>query len=175
MKKIGYKIGCMIAVLALIFGFNALVSMKNLRQIEMSGQVISENYMQMQKEFADLGMCFERSQKYANIIVLVDYDRFGEIAKGIIPQLQSDLAFAQQKIETIQQIAEYIGNSDVLAAWGEYHSYVEEMYQSMLKMQDMVIAGRQEDAITTLGHLLTIFDSKWQNFCVAKKLMPMLV
>ena len=32
---------------------------------------------------------------------------------------------------------------------------------------------KREDISDALGHLLMIFDAKWQNFCVRKIPMPM--
>lgn len=34
---------------------------------------------------------------------------------------------------------------------------------------------KREDISDALGHLSMIFDAKWQNFCVRKIPMPMLV
>lgn len=100
MKRIGTKVFGMIVVLALIFGLNAAVSMRNLNLIEASGLVISESYVQIQTDFADLGICFERSQKYINIICMVNN---GDIVAGLTQALQEDWATAQQKFESIRQ------------------------------------------------------------------------
>lgn len=165
MKKIGTKVLCMLIVLALVYGLNAVVSLENLDKIKSSGQIISRNYIEIQSEFSELGICFERSQKYINIICMIDDDG---MAASLSESLQGDWSVAQQKLENIEQEVQSIGNADFTSAWNNYRKYIENVYQAIFELQDMVFEGQQVEAIMALStsfvELVSSGDEKLGQF-----------
>lgn len=148
MRKIGTKVLCMIIALALIFGLNAVVSLQALSSVEKSGQMISENYMQLQINYGELELCMERSQKYINIICSVPDPG---VAEGVGMAMAGDWEAAQEKIANMQQYVDIIKNSELSDTWSVYRSYVEEVFALMLEMKDMVAAGNGAEASAMLG------------------------
>lgn len=148
MKKIGTKVLCMLAILAFIFGLNAVVSLSALNSVEHSGKTISENYMQLQVNYGELGLCMERSQKYINIICAAPDS---EIAAGVGQAMLGDWETAQGKIENMQHYVDIIGNPALSDAWSTYRLYLEEVFSMMLEMKDAALSGKGEKASAMLG------------------------
>lgn len=148
MKKIGTKVLCMITILALIFGLNAIVSLNALSSVERSGEMISENYMQLQINYGELELCMERSQKYINIICA---SPDSDIAVGVGQAMMGDWEIAQEKIENMQYYVDIIGNQTLSDAWNAYRIYLDEVFSMMLEMKDMALSGNGGDAAEMLG------------------------
>ena len=153
MKKIGVKVFYMLIVLVLIYGVNAFASVKALNAVENSGRLISENYMQLEMDYADLGLCIERSQKYINIICAVPDPG---VAAGVGQAMNGDYEIAKQKMQSMHLTVEDTGNQQLIEAWGTYQAYVEEVFAMMFEMKDMVSAGNAGEANAMLsGEFLT--------------------
>lgn len=148
MKKIGTKVLCMIVVLAFIFGLNAVVSLRALNSVEHSGKTISENYMQLQVNYGELGLCMERSQKYINIICAAPDS---EVAAGVGQAMLGDWETAQGKIENMQYYVDVIDNQTLSDAWTTYRLYLEEVFAMMLDMKDTALSGKGAEASAMLG------------------------
>lgn len=148
MKKIGTKVLCMLVVLAFIFGLNAVVSLSALNSVEHSGKTISENYMQLQVNYGELGLCMERSQKYINIICAAPDS---EVAAGVGQAMLGDWETAQGKIENMQYYVDVIDNQTLSDAWTTYRLYLEEVFAMMLDMKDTALSGRGAEASAMLG------------------------
>ena len=92
---------------------------------------------------------------------LVATIRSREISACLVLQAQSQLkAIYKDNADTI------IGNMDISIFLGG---------KEPTTLKELAAALGKETIVRPLGHLSMIFDAKWQNFCVRKIPMPMLV
>ncbi len=148
MRKIGYKVFCVIFILVAIFLINAAVSLASLQKISREGSRISNCYLNVELEISELQKSVERSQKYINIISLYDD---AELRGGLESSLQDELAVSQERTETVQQYLEEAGDGELIQAFDEYEVYVGQVYDLLFEIQGYVDKGDFATANIVLG------------------------
>lgn len=130
----------MLIVLALIFGINVASFMVSLNRIEKAGKRVSEQYMTLAMDYAEMARVMERSMKYINIIVAFDQIVPG-LTDGLVPALDGDWAIEQQVLEAVSGLVQEIGDEELTANYEVYREFIEGAYDYIYRMLDMVRAG----------------------------------
>lgn len=153
-KKIGTKVLIMLLVLQMIFIVNVAVSIYTLQNIQFTGQLVSDVYLPVEMAYAQLSKCMERSQKYINIITLIG-DENRETRTGIEAALASEWEVCKTQLEELQGFVSQTGNVDLAGEFEQYQRYIEELFQQIFEMQDMVEQGHSSDVAVLLGSAFT--------------------
>lgn len=153
-KKIGTRILGMITILLLIFVINAIVSFYSMSYVQISAGLLSDSYLPLEMNLAEVQKCVERSQKYVNILSMAKkeemYDAENTLA-GIEAGLLTDWENCQNGLATMEKIVLKVRNEEIKNCFEEYQAYIFDLYDQMFSMKEMALNGQQVEAKTILG------------------------
>lgn len=147
-KTIGTKINVMIIVLVIIFGVNIAVTGQSLSSIANNGEIITEKYLPIAMHDTILETAIERSQKYINIISMVEVK---EIRESVSSGLSDDWEECQSELATIKAMVNELGHDELIQNFVSYEGYITELYDMMFSMNDMVNSGQADKVNQMLG------------------------
>ena len=153
-KKIGTRILGMITIFLLIFVINAIVSFYSMSYVQISAGLLSDRYLPLEMNLAEVQKCVERSQKYVNILSMAKkeemYDAENTLA-GIEAGLLTDWENCQNGLATMEKIVLKVRNEEIKNCFEEYQAYIFDLYDQMFSMKEMALNGQQVEAKTILG------------------------
>lgn len=167
-RKIGTKAFGMVLALVVIFGATVLTTFSLLEKINKAGKVVSEQYMPLELQYAKVIKCLEQSQKYINVICLLDDP---DIRKGMEQGINLNWEECQLELASMQTKISSIENKNLSKCYEAYKEFVEEVYRQVFVMQELVEAGELQEANMFLSQdfqqLITGSDGVQTNFSEA--------
>lgn len=151
-KHIGSKILIMIAILLFVFLINSGVTFKNMQQVSEEGRKISDIYVVLQTDYADVVRHLEKGQKYVNIICLVENNP--EISEGLKAELDKEAQSAEEMLIQMEQSVNKLENTNLTKAYQNYAQYMRELFEEMIVIRKMLDAGKRQEANMELGTVL---------------------
>lgn len=148
MKKIGTKILCILAVMAVIFSVYAAVTVNSFEKIDGAGEKISVHYMRVEMLYRQVAVSMERSQKDINVICMTP-------EQEIITQLENELSeeweYVKQNLDGLSSEIEETGNVRLSEYMDSYQKFVQNVYGIIFELQGLVDQGKSDIAEGMLG------------------------
>ena len=155
MKKIGTRIISMILILLIIFVVNAGVTYTFLQNIEREGAKLSDVYLPLELSTADMEKAVERSQKYINIITAYTPETFAgdyeATIAGIEMGMSVDRETAKLERDNVEHLVSISDNAGLMAAWDAYKEYLNQVWDEMDVIHQLVNVGDYMNAAMELG------------------------
>lgn len=124
-RHIGFKIFIMIMLLLALFLVNVGVTFLDIQRLTEKSSEISGIYVVLQEDYADIVRNLEKSEKYANIICLLEND---QMMQGLLPEIEGQISEAESSIEHMQQYMNSLKDENVLERFQEYQVYIHSVF-----------------------------------------------
>lgn len=124
-RHIGFKVCIMIMLLLALFLVNVGITFLDIQKLTEKSSEISGVYVVLQEDYADIVRNLEKSEKYANIICLLESD---EMMQGFLPEIEGQISEAESSMEHMQQYMGGLEDADVSERFQEYQMYIHSVF-----------------------------------------------
>ncbi len=146
-RHIGTKIITLLVVLFVIFELTCAIGLSSTRKISSEVSTLSNIYLEMERERAELTYNFDNIKNYSNLIAFLPLP---EATAGIIGEVDGTIAAVDENIESIRQLCRQTGNAQLLSAYEDYVAALLPAEDVLTQVAELYSQG-DSDAMTTVA------------------------
>ena len=135
MKKIETKIVSLLFVLLLIYGVTIGGVGYCFWQVDAHGKELSEGYAQLEIQYAKVGQSVERTQKYVNILCLLDNP---QVREGLFSGIQVEQEDVVEALAAMDRQIMKVHNAKLQKNYQEYKDFVIQVFDMTAQIETLV-------------------------------------
>ena len=137
-RKIGGKVFAMVMVLSAIFLINMATTLYTQTLIKEAGNNITDVYIPMQDDLSEMQKSVERTQKYLNIISMLD---IADLRAGLEAAMDGELENINQRIDSVNQAVAKTNNKTLESTYEDYRDFLNQELEMILSIRKSVDGG----------------------------------
>lgn len=137
-RKIGGKVFAMVMVLSAIFLINMATTLYTQTLIKEAGNNITDVYIPMQDDLSEMQKSVERTQKYLNIISMLD---IADLRAGLEAAMDGELENINQRIDSVNQAVAKTNSKSLESSYDNYRAFLNQELEMILSIRKSVDGG----------------------------------
>ncbi len=139
MKKIETKIVSLLFVLLMIYGVTITGIGYCFFQVDEHGKELSEGYAQLEMQYAKIGQSVERTQKYVNIMCLLDNPK---VRDGLYSGIEVEQRDVKEALDSMDKLIVKVHNSKLQKNYKAYKNFVIQVFD--MTSQIVILVNKQD-------------------------------
>ncbi len=133
----------MIMILLVLFLANIGVTFIDVKRLVQESSKISDVYVVIQEDYAEIVRHLEKSEKYINIICLLEDD---EMLTGLSAEVELEISAAQDCLSHIEQFVKQLTDTNLYRVYEDYDTYIQSVFSCMDQISQQLQNGNRNRA-----------------------------